>query len=286
MRVDASTTSSGGIWAARIARREHACRRGSPTASCASTAARPAGLRVEDAPLEILHEDAWLVAINKPAGAVAHPGYRHASGTIMNRLAGLARGWPAPSRPSIVGRLDKLTSGVMIAAKTREAHAALQRALTSSAAAKEYLAVVYGKVKWTSGRIDLRVAPDPGDRRRRLASPSVGQESLTRFERLARATASPVGLSLLRCRLVTGRTHQIRVHLAARGWPIVGDPVYGEPRWRDVRDPALSALLAAFPRQALHAWRTSFMHPFTGERLGITAPMPQDLEALIELFEF
>ena len=108
-----------------------------------------------------------------------------------------------------------------------------------------------------------------------------GVASLTRFERLARVPAARVGLSLLRCRLVTGRTHQIRVHLAARGWPIVGDPTYGEPRWSQVADPALAAALRAFPRQALHAWRVALTHPVTGERLQIDAPVPLDLAELL-----
>ena len=107
----------------------------------------------------------------------------------------------------------------------------------------------------------------------------MGAPSLTRFERLARVAAPAAGLSLLRCRLVTGRTHQIRVHLAARGWPLVGDPTYGEPRWRQVADPALASVLRDFPRQALHAWRLTTRHPVTGAELTIEAPVPEDISA-------
>ena len=109
----------------------------------------------------------------------------------------------------------------------------------------------------------------------------MGAPSLTRFERLARIAAPRAGLSLLRCRLATGRTHQIRVHLAARGWPLVGDAAYGEPRWSQILDAALAATLRVFPRQALHAWRVAFTHPVTGDRLRLEAPVPPDLGGLI-----
>ena len=132
-----------------------------------------------------------------------------------------------------------------------------------------------------SGEIDLRLARDRGDRRRVVASKTDGAESLTRFERLSRVPAPRAGLALLRCRLATGRTHQIRVHLSARGWPLVGDPVYGEPRWEQIADPVLAAALRAFPRQALHAWRVAFTHPITRARLAIEAPVPRDIETLI-----
>ena len=147
---------------------------------------------------------------------------------------------------------------------------------------KDYLAIVYGRVNVARGEIDLRLGRDRGDRRKVVASATVGAESLTRFERLARVAAPRAGLSLLRCRLATGRTHQIRVHLAARGWPLVGDPAYGEPRWSQIDDPLLAATLRAFPRQALHAWRVAFTHPITRARLTIEAPVPPDIEALLD----
>jgi 23S rRNA pseudouridine1911/1915/1917 synthase len=153
--------------------------------------------------------------------------------------------------------------------------------MASSSSEKAYLAVVYGRVQMAHGDIGLRLSTDRGDRRKVVASAAVGAASLTRFERLARVKAPNAGLSLLCCRLVTGRTHQIRVHLAARGWPLVGDPVYGEPRWSQIIDPALAATLAAFPRQALHAWRVSLIHPVTGERLLLEAPLPRDFDGLL-----
>jgi 23S rRNA pseudouridine1911/1915/1917 synthase len=180
-----------------------------------------------------------------------------------------------------VGRLDKLTSGIVVVAKTAAVHAALQRTMASSHSEKDYLAVVYGRVNVARGEIDLRLGHDRGDRRRIVASANVGAPSLTRFERLARIAAPRAGLSLLRCRLATGRTHQIRVHLAARGWPLVGDAAYGEPRWSQILDAALAATLRVFPRQALHAWRVAFTHPVTYDRLRLEAPVPPDLGGLL-----
>jgi 23S rRNA pseudouridine1911/1915/1917 synthase len=236
----------------------------------------------EDVALDILYEDACLLAVNKPAGIVVHPTYRNASGTILNALHWHARDWPAPQRPSLVSRLDKDTSGLLIVAKTSPVHAALQKTMRSEGSEKSYLAVVYGVVEAKRGDIDLRLSFDGTDRRRVLASHETGMVSLTRFERLAYVEAPDAGLSLLRCRLVTGRRHQIRVHLAARGWPIVGDAAYGEPRWSNIADPSLAAALRAFPRQALHAQRAAFTHPATGERLTIDAPIPPDFGDLLE----
>jgi 23S rRNA pseudouridine1911/1915/1917 synthase len=237
-----------------------------------------AAMAAEDVGLEILFEDDYLLALNKPAGVVVHPAYRNTRGTLMNALLWHARAWPAGQRPSLVVRLDKLTSGIVLVAKTAAVHASLQRTFRE----KDYLAVVYGRVNATTGSIDLRLSRDRDDRRRVVASSSVGAPSLTRFERLAVAPAPRAGLALLRCRLETGRTHQIRVHLAARGWPIVGDPTYGEPRWSAVRDPALKATLQAFPRQALHSWRAAFLHPTSGARITIEAKVPPDMQQLLE----
>jgi 23S rRNA pseudouridine1911/1915/1917 synthase len=231
----------------------------------------------EDLPLDILYEDEHFLAINKPAGIVAHPTYLHPEGTMLNALLWRARDWPGAERPSVVGRLDKLTSGLMIAAKNSAAHAALQRALMGRRTEKQYLALVYGRVSPARGEIDLKLRRDPRDRRRVVASPSVGAASLTRFECVESVAAPRAGLTLLRCQLVTGRMHQIRVHLAARGWPIVGDSKYGQPLWRDVEDAALRDVLSSLTRQALHAWRLVLVHPTTGRQLTLEAPCPADL---------
>jgi 23S rRNA pseudouridine1911/1915/1917 synthase len=216
--------------------------------------------------LSVLFEDDDLLAVDKPAGVVVHPTYRNPAGTLMDALREYAREWPVGHRPSLAGRLDKLTSGAVIVAKTAAIHAALQRGLWE----KDYLALVHGCVTVERGEIDLRLRVDESDRRRVLASATVGKPSLTRFERIACGGE----LSLLRCRALTGRRHQIRVHLASSGWPIVGDPSYRTP-WKN--DPQLRA----FSRQALHAWRVAFDHPVTGLRIAIEAPVPGDLRDLL-----
>ena len=244
--------------------------------------ARRPVMMAEATALVVLFEDEHLAIVDKPPGVVCHPTHAHATGTMMNALLWLAREWPAPQRPSLVGRLDKWTSGLLLVAKTAVVHAALQRTLADRGSIKEYLALVYGDVRPERGQISLRLSRDRVDRRRVAASTSTGAFSLTTYERVAAIEAPDTTLSLLRCRLGTGRTHQIRVHLAARGWPIVGDPVYGEPRWGAVADPTVSAALAGFPRQALHASRVAFQHPVTGERIDVESPPPDDMRGILE----
>ena len=227
----------------------------------------------------MLYEDHHLLVADKPAGVVVHPAYKNPSGTLLDALQWLARDWTPGQRPSVVGRLDKLTSGIVVIAKTSDVHAALQRALRARDAEKDYLAVVYGRTD-DRGVIDLPLGFDPADRRRMVGGAGERWPAVTHFERVA-AVDAPARLSLLKCRLATGRRHQIRAHLAARGWPVVGDPKYGEPRWRDADDPAIAVLLRDFPRQALHASHVAFAHPVTGERVSVDAPVPADLGALL-----
>lgn len=226
----------------------------------------------------VLYEDDFLIAVDKPAGVVVHPTYKNTSDTVLDALQWMARDWPAGGRPSIVGRIDKLTSGIVVAAKSAVAHATMQRLWPETE--KHYLAVVYGCAEPADGAIDLALLHDPADRRRMIVSES-GAASRTTYERRAYVDAPDAGLSLLHCTLATGRTHQIRVHLAARGWPIVGDPVYGEPRWTSIKDVTLANALQAFPRQALHACRVVLRHPASGERLEIEAPVPADMAGLL-----
>ena len=233
--------------------------------------------------LDVLHEDDHLLVLNKPAGVVVHPTYKHAGGTLMDALRWHARAWPAGRRPSLVGRLDKLTSGLLVVAKSPAVHAALQRELASNRSEKDYLAVVYGRVNAARGAIDLGLGFDGNDRRRMAHRPAPAFPA----RRRSCGWRARGGLSLLRCQLVTGRRHQIRVHLAARGWPIVGDPVYltagahGKPRWSRIADEALADLVRTFPRQALHAWRIAFTHPVTGDRVALEAPVPGDILTLL-----
>ena len=237
----------------------------------------------EPGQLDCLFEDAHLLIVNKPAGVVSHPTFLHTGGSLLNVVLHHARDWPPGQRPSLVGRLDKLTSGVLVVAKTTEAHARLQRTLMSSFSEKVYLAVVYGPVERERGSIDLRLRRHPDDRRRVIATTDEGLASFTRFERLAQTDNGGCPVALMRCQIVTGRMHQVRVHMAASGWPLVGDPKYGEPRRQQCLDADRRATLGRFPRQALHSWRTAFAHPFTQERIEVEAPVPDDLRGLIEL---
>jgi 23S rRNA pseudouridine1911/1915/1917 synthase len=224
--------------------------------------------QAQSIPIEILYEDDDLLAVNKPAGLVVHPSFRNASGTLMNGLLDVARSWPDGSKPALLGRLDKLTSGIVLVSKRTEINAAVQRAMNARRVDKDYLAIVRGKPSPPRGTIDLALDRDPWDRRRITVTDRGGQPSLTRYERLSTTN----GFSLVRCRLITGRTHQIRVHLSARGWPIVGDAQYGSA--------SATATDPEFPRQALHCWRMALRQPRTGRELVIEAPLPADMTAL------
>jgi 23S rRNA pseudouridine1911/1915/1917 synthase len=230
--------------------------------------------RAEPIAVEILYEDDDLLAVNKPAGLVVHPSYKNTTGTLINGLLQHASSWPAGSTPALLGRLDKLTSGVVIVTKRGEIHAALQRQMDARRVDKDYLAIVWGKPTPLRGTIDLALDRDPWDRRRITVTDRGGQPSVTRYERLGTTGT----FSLVRCRLITGRTHQIRVHLAAKTWPIVGDAAYGSK----TIDPAAVELVAKFPRQALHSWRIAFRQPRTGRELSIEAPLPADMKALAD----
>ena len=241
--------------------------------------ARPAAQPMD---LAVLYEDDDLLALDKPAGLVVHPSYKNAGGTLMNGVLERAKAWPDGSRPGLLGRLDKQTSGVVMIAKRPAVHAALQRAMDARRIDKDYAAIVWGRPSPMRGTIDFALDRDPWDRRRITVTDRGGQPAVTKYERLSVSGGNPSGLpafSLVRCRLITGRTHQIRVHLSAKGWPIVGDAVYGKKRKGG--EPMLSEEVAyAFPRQALHAWRLSLRHPATNAVLEIVAPLPDDMRQL------
>ena len=217
----------------------------------------------EDLPLDVLFEDDSLLAVNKPAGIVVHPTYRNTSKTLLNAVLWRLRDRPT-ARPGVLTRLDKDTSGLVLIALSPAVHAAVQAMNGSNRPRKEYLAVVEGRPEPASGRITLALSRDPVDRRRVIAGDG-GAWSETRYE----VTATSGGRSVVRCELVTGRTHQIRVHLASSGWPIVGDRTYGHPT-DDIS------------RQALHAWRVTMPHPVTQAPLTIAAAAPADIAALLE----
>jgi 23S rRNA pseudouridine1911/1915/1917 synthase len=241
---------------------------------------RPAA---EALPLDVLYEDDSLLIVNKPAGQVAHPAFRNTSGTLLNALLGYAADrWT----PALLTRLDKDTSGLVLVAKTRLMQAALQRLAERAGIEKDYLAIVTGRPP-AKGTIDLSLDRDPWDKRRVTVRDRGGVPSVTQFERLRSRAAmrvepslGEVTLSLMRCRLVTGRTHQIRVHFAAKGWPIVGDAVYGFAG-RKPRAPSAPDI----QRQALHAWRLAFSHPLTEARIETIAPIPADMQRLLDGME-
>jgi 23S rRNA pseudouridine1911/1915/1917 synthase len=217
----------------------------------------------EELALRVLYEDDSLLAVDKPPGVVVHPTYRNWSGTLLNALLWHVREKPG-QRPSILTRLDKDTSGLVLAARTPQVQAIVQRDAAAGRVRKEYLAVVAAALaEGERGSIELPLARSLEDRRLVVVSAS-GARCETRYEVLA----SSAGRSLVRCELVTGRTHQIRVHLAARGWPILGDATYG------VTDPAIA-------RQALHAWRITLPHPATREVVVIESPWPAELRLAV-----
>lgn len=244
---------------------------------CLAPAALPAETAhlAEAIDLAVIFEDEHLLVIDKPAGMVVHPGSGNWSGTMMNALLHHAPGLAEVPRAGIVHRLDKDTSGLLVVAKTLAAQTDLVRQLQARTVRRHYLALVHGAVT-AAGSVDAPIGRHPVQRTKMAvlkpgAGGSGGREARTHYlprERFATAT-------LVECRLETGRTHQIRVHMASIGHPLVGDPVYGKRKSAD-------ATLDAFPRQALHAWRLALVHPATGSELAWESPLPADFAALLE----
>ena len=220
----------------------------------------------------MLYEDETIVALDKPAGMVVHPTYKNPSGTLLNGVLWRYQARPGV-QPGILTRLDKDTSGVVVVALTPAVHARLQRDAAAGRATKEYLAVVHGVPEPTHGTIRFPLARDTADRRRVVVTEG-GAPCETRYDVIQSRSGAPLGpadalWSVVRCEPITGRTHQIRVHLSALGCPIVGDATYGGQR-------------DAIARQALHAWRISLLHPVTRDRLCIEAPLPLDMGGLLQ----
>jgi len=230
----------------------------------------------EDIPLRILHEDADVLVLDKPAGLVVHPGAGNPTGTLVNALLHHDAGLAALPRAGIVHRLDKDTSGVMMVARTLAAHTALVAQLAAREVHRQYLAVVVGALV-SGGTADAAIDRHPRDRIR-MAVREDGRAAVTHFRLRERFRAH----TLLECRLETGRTHQIRVHMAHLKHPIVGDPLYGGPlRLPKGASDGLVEALRGFRRQALHAESLAFAHPATGEPVRCEAPVPDDLQALV-----
>jgi 23S rRNA pseudouridine1911/1915/1917 synthase len=236
-------------------------------------------VEAQEIPLSVLHDDADIVVIDKPPGFVVHPAAGHADQTIVNALLFHVRdlsGIGGTLRPGIVHRLDKDTSGVMIVAKNDEAHRTLTANWNSAHVRKEYLALVYGTPSAASGSIDAPIGRDPRDRKR-MAVVTAGRRAMTDYAIVERLSY----VSLLRCVLRTGRTHQIRVHLKHLGHPIVGDPAYSGPQWRGIPDKRLQRVLSNVTRQLLHAQRITIQHPRSGEPMTFEAPLPEDFAEVL-----
>jgi 23S rRNA pseudouridine1911/1915/1917 synthase len=237
----------------------------------------PSHLTGEPLPLDILYQDADVLVLNKPAGMVVHPGAGHVSGTLVHALlhhVSDLSGVGGETRPGIVHRLDRGTSGVMVIAKNDAAHQELSRQFESREVEKEYIALVWGVVQ-AGRRIEAAIGRDPANRQKMSARARRGRHAVTR---ITRARHMP-GVTLCQVAIHTGRTHQIRVHLSAIGHPIVGDALYGGVRRRVPGD--LRALLR-LERPFLHAERLVFTHPRDQRRMEFTAPLPDDLKSVLE----
>jgi 23S rRNA pseudouridine1911/1915/1917 synthase len=245
---------------------------------------QPAAPQPQNIPLAIRYEDSDLIVIDKPAGLVVHPAAGNLDGTLVNAvLAHCGDSLPGiggVARPGIVHRLDKDTSGLMVAAKTQLANTALTAAFAARNLDRAYLALVWGLPDPQAGEIEGAIGRDPRDRKRMAVVGRNGKPALTGYRTLRTWRCAA---TLLECRLATGRTHQIRVHLASRGNPVVGDPLYLRrvpAAARALPEPIRHQLLD-FPRQALHAARLGFAHPRTGEALAFASEPPPDMQLLI-----
>jgi len=275
----------GRVWLNGAASRPSAKVRGGETVEFLEEPPEPAQPVAEAIELDIVFEDAHLVVVNKPPGLVVHPAAGHASGTLVNALlhhCSQLSGIGGVRRPGILHRLDKDTSGLMVVAKSDAAHAGLSAQLAARELNRTYLALVMGEVIPPSGQIAAPIGRHPRERKRQAVVPD-GRPAVTIYRTLGAA----FGISLVECRLMTGRTHQIRVHFAHRGTPIVGDAIYGYRKNNLLeRIPAtevsLRQTLAAIERQMLHSCRLSFIHPVTGSSMEFFRPPPPDFLSALE----
>jgi 23S rRNA pseudouridine1911/1915/1917 synthase len=241
---------------------------------------RVPGVATEDIPLEIIYEDDVIAVVNKPAGMIVHPGAGAGTGTLVAALLNRYRAEGlstvgGPLRPGIVHRLDKETSGALVIARTDMAHLRLVEEFRDREVEKTYVVLLHGRVKGESGRVELPVARDLHRRSRMTARRRVGREARTDWRVRLRLD----GFTLIEAELHTGRTHQIRVHFSALGYPVVGDTLYGAPRQERIA----SQLLPPLGRNFLHAARIAFAHPRTGKRVEFRAPVPENLLSFLKI---
>ena len=229
----------------------------------------PLDIQPENIPLDIIYEDEDVVVVNKARGMVVHPAAGNLNGTLVNALLYHCKnlsGINGVIRPGIVHRLDKDTSGIMICAKNDAAHLSLSQQIQAKTAQRTYLAVVRGNIKTDSGVIETLIARDKNDRKKMAVVKECGRDAVTEYEVLERFGK----YTIVRCRLRTGRTHQIRVHMEYLGYPLVGDPKYSP-----MKTPF------SIQGQALHSQTLEFTHPRTGERLSFEAPLPEDMHKIV-----
>lgn len=242
---------------------------------------RPLDLEAEDIPLDVLYEDADILVINKPAGLVIHPAAGNPSGTLVNALLHHCRdlsGIGGVERPGIVHRLDKDTTGIMVVAKSDRAHLALSIAFRRHEIHKTYLALCYGTPEEEHGVVDAPIDRNPR-RRKEMAVVRDGRPARTLYQ----VEEGFGSTSRISCRPVSGRTHQIRVHMAHVGHAIIGDPLYAGRQWRNILQSEAQTACRRFTRQALHAHRLEFEHPVSKSQVTFEAPLPRDLEELVAI---
>ena len=247
----------------------------------------PVAAEPEAIPLDILYEDPHLIVVNKPAHMVVHPAPGHRGGTLVNALLHHCRdlaGIGGALRPGIVHRLDKDTSGVMVATKDDRTHQQLARQFKAHSIRRRYRALVHGLVQNQQGTIDRPIGRHPDQRLKMSSSTRRGRRAVTHWQVLRRYDRDR--LTLLDLALETGRTHQIRVHLAEMNLPVVGDPLYGSARLaRSLADAGLRKRIEQLDRQFLHAWELGFIHPESGAELDFNAPLPPELRQVIDYLE-
>ena len=252
-------------------------------------ATEPGPIAAENIPIEIVHEDEYLAVVNKPAGMVTHPAPGNYSGTLVNALAHhftTLAGEAGPDRPGIVHRLDKNTSGLLVVARDDLTYRKLQSAIQNRAVQRAYTALICGHVKEPRGRIDQPIGRSERDRKKMAVTNKGSREAVTEYELVRRYRS----FDLLEIRLLTGRTHQIRVHFAHLGHPVFGDPEYGgRIKWVKgmfaPERPLAHELLEILPRQALHAHRLVFDHPMTGAHHEFESAIPADFQAVLDLLD-